>query len=159
MGVKRIDRQDAKSYISGMKTYLKLFLALAVPAAVFILVVSISGCKVESANKAITITPQSAALLKGESVTLVADGGYDITWSLENESWGTLRPRVGHKVTYTSNYRPTEYHAEVQVVKLESRLWGSGGTAGANESGTVTNGSPIHVERAEAYISHLRHPM
>lgn len=119
-----------------------------------LLVAGISGCEVDSASDPLKVKPQSAALLKGESVTLVAEGGYEMTWSLENEEWGMLRPRDGNVVVYTSHYRPEEVAVEIQVVRATSRLWGSGET-----SGTTTNASPDYEATAEVYISHLRHPM
>ncbi|NLB55241.1 MAG: hypothetical protein GX811_05665 [Lentisphaerae bacterium] len=122
------------------------------------LLCSMPGCEVSSSNERLSIKPQSSELLLGQSVTLTVEGGYDLTWSLENETWGILSSRQGNSVVYTSRYRPEDETAVTQVVRVTSRIW-KAGTENSESSESSTNNVTPYIETAEAYILHLRNPM
>jgi hypothetical protein len=101
-------------------------------------------------NEAVRITPDSAVLRDGQSVTFTATGGYDYEWSLENDSYGVLSTRRGATTTYVSMIDPGSDTNQVggvtQILRVTSTV--SGGTSTTN-SGQVTTGT------AEAHITHL----
>ena len=109
-----------------------------------------TGCNVDSADSTIQISPNSGTLYKDNSITLTAQGGYVYSWSLSEESWGILNPRVGSQVIYTSLYEPTDGIPAVQVVTVTSTFSSSSG--GGSSS---TNGSSTNSYTAEAYITHI----
>jgi hypothetical protein len=101
----------------------------------------IYGCESDSAAQRIEIRPDSATLRYGESVTLTAYNGYIYTWSLQNNTWGTLDSRQGMMVTYTSICDPTA--PQVQVITVTSTFTdNSGGSTGTTQT-------------AQAYITHI----
>jgi len=120
---------------SGLLTNIILDLSVLMAAAWF------CGCEVDSATQKVYIRPDSATLRYGESVTLTAYNGYNYTWSLQNEAWGTLTPRSGMMVTYKSLYDPAS--PQVQIVTVVSTFTDSSVT-GSNAPQTAT-----------AYITHI----
>lgn len=82
------------------------------------------GCETESATENnVRITPAAAIILIGEAIELIASGGFEYDWTLENEEWGTLSARKGNRVIYTSNFDPgAETYTSGQVVTVTSTL-------------------------------------
>ncbi len=126
----------------------RLFCALLWASSVVMGCLVLTGCETRSADAPVHISPGSAELRVGQSVTLTAQQGYDCTWSLEDETWGTLSTRRGPSTVYTSRYEPTveEGHA-VQTVTLTSTIEGRAEGSGTNSTG--------YVKTSEAYITHL----
>lgn len=107
--------------------------------------IAIMGCEIESANvNNVSITPSSIGIRKNETVEFTASGGYEYTWSLEEESWGLLSAKTGSKTTYTSRYDPGTNNVAVQVLTVTSTITGSSGT-----------NSSAYEMTAEAYVEHL----
>ncbi len=124
---------------------------LAMAAGVFL-----AGCEVDSASSTIEITPDSVVLgSKNQSVTLTCVGGYECTWSLETETWGTLNTRRGNQVVYTSLYQPSGDTPVVQIVTVASKFTTMAGLEyGASLAG-ATNIPTTNTQYATAYITHL----
>lgn len=76
--------------------------SLTVVAAAVTLMSVMTGCETESAATSVHITPSTAQIVQGQSITLTASGGYHYTWSLQNPTWGILSSTEGDSVTYTS---------------------------------------------------------
>ena len=104
------------------------------------------GCETESASENnVRITPAAAIVLIGQAIELIASGGFEYDWTLENEEWGTLSARTGNRVIYTSNFDPgAETYTSSQVVTVTSTL-------GTETSGSNTLG---YAQSAEAIITH-----
>ena len=116
----------------------------------------IAGCEVDSATSTVEITPDSVVLTdKGQAVTLTAVGGYECTWSLGTETWGTLNTRRGNQVIYTSQYQPSGETPVMQIVTVASRFTTMSSmdydlvVAATNSLATGI------VHYATAYITHL----
>lgn len=63
----------------------------------------LNGCETQSATQAaVSVTPRTAQVRKGESVGLTASGWHEYQWELENPTWGYLSARKGANVTYTA---------------------------------------------------------
>lgn len=108
---------------------------LATGAAICVMVLLHTGCELESADShSISVSPRSATLNNGESVELVASGGYEYSWSLANESYGRLSARSGHRTIYTADYNFTGSNSVKQIVTLTSRY-------SENEAVTTTTSS------------------
>lgn len=121
----------------------KQFFSAALPAALMLLAITLAGgCESDSAARKIEIRPDAYSLRYGESVTLTAYNGYIYTWTLQNDSWGTLSSRSGVMVTYQSLYDPTA--PAVQVITVTSTFTDTGG-----------GGSNPVVQTATAYITHI----
>ena len=121
----------------------RAFLAIFTVAACTIY----SGCDSDSASSPVTITPASAIVSKGQSVQFTAAGGYEYTWSIEEDSagsepYGTLSTRHGSTTTYTS-LRDADSAAVVRILTVTSTI----------EDAGQTNSLP-EVWTAEAYITH-----
>ena len=78
----------------------KPFLVLAaVATAAFVF---ITGCETEKlSDTQLSISPSSATVAPGKSVTLTASGGWDYTWKVNGP--GSLSTYNGKKVTYTAS--------------------------------------------------------
>lgn len=100
-----------------------------------------TGCEVTSDKGEVTITPSSATVREGKSVTLTAAGGRTYMWRLENEAWGRLNARRGQTVVYTSRHTPASGASAVQKITVTADV------AGTNEAPTTLTG--------EAFITHL----
>ena len=124
--------------------YGRSFVIPALSGLALLLIVLICGCDVDSAARKIYIRPDSATVRFGESVTLTAYDGYNYTWSLQNESWGTLNTRSGMMVTYKSLYDPPS--PAVQVITVTSTF--------VDDSDSGTSSNPVD-HTAEAYITHI----
>jgi len=122
---------------SNMKT--RLIVLLPVVAVLGSLL--FCGCEVNSANTRVTITPGSVAMRKGDSVTFKAEGGYEYSWSISPDSYGTLSPRTGPTTTFAALSAPAD---SVQiVVTATTYITGLGGN---------TNGVTTTAE-GEAFIT------
>jgi hypothetical protein len=104
------------------------------------------GCETESASENnVRITPAAAIVLIGQAIELIASGGFEYDWTLENEEWGTLSARKGNRVIYTSNFDPgADTYISRQVVTVSSTL-------GTDSSGSNTLG---YIQSAEAVVTH-----
>ncbi|NQU41001.1 MAG: hypothetical protein HQ523_13705 [Lentisphaerae bacterium] len=105
------------------------------------------GCETESGTQNnVRITPAAAAILLGQTIELIASGGFEYDWTLEQESWGTLSTRKGSRVLYTSTQDPgaSAFTAQ-QIVTVTSTL------ATESSDGSNTLG---YVQTAEAIITH-----
>ena len=104
------------------------------------------GCETESASENnVRISPAAAIVLIGEAIELIATGGFEYDWTLENETWGTLSARKGDRVIYTSNYDPgADTYSSRQIVTVTSTL-------GTDGSGSNTLG---YAQSAEAIVTH-----
>jgi hypothetical protein len=104
-----------------------------------------SGCETKPISSLkVTVTPASIGVYKDQSVEFTASGGFEYTWSLENETWGMLSTRTGDRTLYTSRYEPGSNGA-VQVLMVSSTF---------EESSTNT----ATAKTGEAYIEHLSTP-
>lgn len=113
------------------------------PLGAIIISVLLCGCELEPASESPSISPESARVTReGDSITFTALEGYEYSWNLENEAWGTLSAKSGKTTTYTSMYVPTS-NSVVQVVTLTSRI----------SSSSTTNS--VHTKTAEAYVTHV----
>jgi hypothetical protein len=117
----------------------------------------LAGCEVDSASSTIEITPDSVTLASTEqSVTLTCVGGYECTWSLATEAWGTLNTRRGISVVYTSHYQPPAGSTPVQqIVTVASRFTTMSGMDQSYIPAGATNIPGTNTQYASAYITHL----
>ena len=120
---------------------LGVILCLFLLAAVIITAPGCEDIEAKPATAQVRITPDSASLNVGQSQLFTASGGYEYTWSLEQDSWGTLSARSGSETIYTSTYDPGTNTSSPQELTVTS-------TGLSNAS---TNGPPS----ATAYIYHL----
>ncbi|MDD5678938.1 MAG: hypothetical protein PHW60_13275 [Kiritimatiellae bacterium] len=104
-----------------------------------------TGCEVSSAGREIEIHPDSATIKYGQSLTFSALNGYVYTWTLSDNTIGTLNTRQGQQVTYTSLTDPAS--PVVQILTASSTFSDNEG------SGTGSNAPVVHT--AEAYITHI----
>ena len=110
----------------------------------------LSGCEdldVNPASDKITISPDSVALVEGQSQVFTASGGYEYTWSLKNDGWGSLSTRSGNQTTYTSLYTPSTNSAE-QILFVTSSIPN-------NVGGSSSNATPVVNSGAQAHITHV----
>ena len=105
----------------------------------------LTGCEVDSASRKIEIHPDSATLKYGQALTLSALNGYVYTWSLSDNTMGTLNTRQGQQVTYTSMTDPVT--PVVQIITVSSTF------SDTDASDTGSNAPVVHT--AEAYITHI----
>lgn len=120
-----------------------LWLGLA--AVVAPLACLLAGCEVDSASRKIEINPNSATIKYGQALTLNALYGYVYTWSLSDNTLGTLNTRQGQQVIYTSLTDPAT--PTVQIITVSSTF------SDTDASGTGSNAPVVHT--AEAYITHI----
>lgn len=129
------------------KTFLFVMFNVAITALLFI-----TGCDTESAStNNVSISPSSASMQEGESVTFTASGGYTYSWSLSEPEWGVLSTTDGNTTTYTSIYSPETNATAYQVLTLTSTIEGSSTTS---DSSTSTNSTSSYGMTAEVYIEH-----
>lgn len=117
----------------------------------------LAGCEVDSASSQIHISPDSALVSNiYDTVTLTCVGGYECTWSLATDTWGTLNTRRGIQVIYTSLYQPPGDTPVVQVVTVTSKFTSMSRAVGSSTQAGATN-PPITniVVSATAHITHL----
>jgi len=116
----------------------------------------IAGCEVDSATSTVEITPDSVVLTdKGQAITLTAVGGYECTWSLATETWGTLNTRKGNQIIYTSQYQPSGETPVLQIVTVASRFTTMSSMERASVVAATNIPSTGIVQYATAYITHL----
>jgi hypothetical protein len=68
----------------------------------------------------LSVSPRTATLRQGESVTFTAAGGGTYTWVLETPAYGILSKSTGNQVKYTSQYASTDGKSVVQKITLTS---------------------------------------
>ncbi len=121
---------------------MKRIATLLFSATMLLTMLGLVGCETESSSQAaITITPSSVTLGVGASQEFVASGWTDYTWSLSNNSAGTLSTKTGDSTIYTA----------VSTSNITQVLTCSGGTV--TTSGTDgTNGTT--TVQAQALIAH-----
>ncbi|MFA5043977.1 MAG: hypothetical protein WC381_10855 [Kiritimatiellia bacterium] len=105
----------------------------------------LAGCEVSSASRKIEVNPNSATIKYGQALTLSAINGYVYTWSLSDNTLGTLNTRQGQQVIYTSLTDPAT--PVVQIVTVSSKF------SDTDASGSGSNAPVVHT--AEAYITHI----
>jgi hypothetical protein len=109
--------------------------------AVVLSALAMSGCELEPASETPAVTPETATVrTQGDTVQFTALEGFEFSWSLETDEWGTLSSRKGKTTTYTSTFVP-ESNSVVQVVTLTSTV-----EQETNASLTKT---------AQAFVTHL----
>ena len=121
-------------------------LCLGWVAVVAPLAFMLTGCEVESSSRTIVIHPDSATLKYRQALTLSALNGYVYTWSLSDNTLGTLNTRQGQQVTYTSLTDPAT--PVVQIITVTSTF-----SDDADTNSTGSNAPVVHT--AEAYITHI----
>jgi hypothetical protein len=103
--------------------------------AAFAGLVAFTGCETSPASERVMISPDSATIHYNQSIALTAHGGYDYTWSLADDTQGTLSPRTGATVTYTSLSVPAISNTLLQVITVTSTIdTFSGGTTSSSNS-------------------------
>lgn len=112
-------------------------------AAALLLLVLATGCEVDSASQNIRVSPANVELSEGQSQEFTVSGGYDYRWSLANEGWGLLNPRVGARVVYVSRYAPAAN--AVQTITVTSFIEGSG--ADSNDTPYQVTGEAVVIHR------------
>lgn len=122
--------------------FLGLWLGFVIVAPLAVL---LNGCEVDSAARNVEINPNSATIKYGQALTLSALNGYVYTWSLSDNTMGTLNTRSGQQVIYTSLTDPAT--PAVQIVTVSSTF------SENDSSGTGSNAPVVHT--AEAYITHI----
>ena len=124
-----------------MKNILISFTCIAGLALIFCI-----GCETDSASEPVRVSPNSVSIRQGQQIEFEAFDGYQYTWSLENDSWGTLSTRTGSRTTYTSTYTPASNSTEVtQILTCTSTIEGSA---------TGSNATPYAVT-GQATITHM----
>jgi hypothetical protein len=82
---------------------MKRLIGALLVSACTLLLLSATGCEVESTDQAsVTIIPRFATIKKGQSITFTASGWSDYRWSLSEQGLGILDREVGSSVTYTA---------------------------------------------------------
>ena len=114
-------------------------------AVLVLLAFLLAGCEVDSASRTIEIHPDSATIKYGQALTLSALNGYVYTWSLSDNTMGTLNKRRGQQVIYTSLTEPAA--PVMQIITVTSTF------SDHSDSNAGTNEPVIHS--AEAYITHI----
>jgi hypothetical protein len=124
------------------------------PACVCIVAAGIiAGCDSEPAGSPITISPPSATIHKGESITFTASGGYEYEWSVDTPEYGTLSVTRGASTVYTSIYDPTPEGTTnttdvsvTQTLRVRSYITGDSSSAsnGASSTESTATASIIH---------------
>lgn len=115
-------------------------LALIVGMASVGTLIAVCGCETKSASQAeIIVTPASADLAKGNSITLTASGWDDYRWSLSDETIGTLTPRTGDTVKYTNI--SSNGSNRVQIITAKGLVTGE--TSNSNTLPFVISGQAI----------------
>lgn len=131
-----------------MKTVLRIMTAIAA-------MVLVAGCETESSDQiAVSITPNSATLLKGTSREFTASGWRDYTWSLSDDTLGVLSTTKGDSTTYTAVKGPASTNETLsQILVLTVNIASEDVTPSTNETpGTVENIT------AQALITHTYAP-
>jgi VCBS repeat-containing protein len=99
----------------------------------------LSACEADDAGNAeVTVTPASATVAKGGSVTLTASGWYDYKWSLSTPAIGNLSRTVGDTTVYTSLFAGPA----TQIVNVVA---GTTSTSGTNGTAVSHTGQAIIV--------------
>jgi hypothetical protein len=98
-----------------------------------------NGCETESvSDQKVTISPSFERLAINQVLELIASGGFEYTWSLEDETIGTLSTRTGPRTVYTARVNPGTNAAataiSLQTVTVTSTV-SSGGSTNSVSSG------------------------
>jgi hypothetical protein len=105
----------------------------------------LNGCETTPASEKPVITPSTAVVKFGSSVEFNVSGGFEYTWSLQDETLGRLDTLNGSRVVYRSMYEPGVSNSALQILTVSSTLSGVGRT---------TNSASIE-KTAEAHITHI----
>ena len=109
------------------------------------LLILLNGCETTPASEKPVITPSTAVVKFGSSVEFNVSGGFEYTWSLEDETLGRLDNLHGSRVVYRSMYEPGSTNSALQILKVTSTLSGVGRTTNS-----------VSIEKtAEAHITHI----
>lgn len=121
-----------------------------------------AGCEAQSSREAVIITPSTATVKKGQSVSFTASGGHEYWWELKYEGWGTLSTKRGPTTVYTALVTPGVSNAVLnQVLTCISVIPGTPEPSSETvESSTDTNNTTQATEesyqvRGTADITHL----
>jgi len=106
------------------------------------------GCETDAASAPIEITPSSATINQGQSITFTASGGYEYRWGLDTAGLGVLSTTRGQQTTYTATVASGEGTNFTQTLTCTSTITGAGG------GGDSTNTTSYEAS-AEAIITHL----
>lgn len=109
------------------------------------LLILVNGCETTPASDKPQITPSTAVVKIGNAVEFTASGGYEYTWSLQDETLGRLDTLRGSRVVYRSMYEPGGSNAALQILTVSSTISGA--------SQTTNTASFQHT--AEAHITHI----
>ena len=82
-----------------MKLFVSLSCVLILACGALLI---LSGCETTSATEDVYVTPDSVSLVKWQTAQFTAHGGFAYTWSLSDETLGTLSTRRGNQTVYTS---------------------------------------------------------
>lgn len=124
------------------KTLLFLLILPVIAFCVFI-----TGCDTESATaNNLSVSPSSATVNEGESVTFEVSGGYDYSWSMSEPTWGSLSSQTGSRTTYTSSYAPDTNTTSYQVLTVVSTIEGSS---------EVSDTNTAYAMSSEVYVEHF----
>ena len=98
---------------------MKKTILLTATFAVAVIFAALVGCETEKlSDTQLSISPSSATVAPGKSVTFTASGGWDYTWSKPEH--GTLSTYNGKQVTYTADMiADTSTNGAVITDKLE----------------------------------------
>lgn len=112
-----------------------------------------NGCETESvSDQKVTISPSFERLAINQVLELIASGGFEYTWSLEDETIGTLSTRKGPRTVYTARVNPstndTATAITIQTVTVTSTV-STGGSTNSVASGLQASGT--------AMIEHVPH--
>ena len=105
------------------------------------------GCETDAASSPIEITPSSATISQGQSLTFTASGGYEYRWALGTSGLGVLSTTRGQQTTYTATAASGEGTNFTQTLTCTSTITGTGGDSGTNSSS--------YQASAEAIITHM----
>ena len=109
------------------------------------LLILLNGCETTPASETPVITPSTAVVKFGDPVEFNASGGFEYTWSLQDETLGRLDTLNGSRVVYRSMHEPGSSNSALQILTVSSTISGVGRT---------TNSASV-VKTAEAHITHI----
>jgi hypothetical protein len=109
------------------------------------LLILLNGCETTPASEKPVITPSTAVVKFGSSVEFNVSGGFEYTWSLQNETLGRLDTLNGSRVVYRSMHDPVGSNSALQILTVSSTLSGASRTTNS-----------VSIEKtAEAHITHI----
>lgn len=94
------------------------------------------------ATSQVSVSPSTAGLQVGQSVTLTASGDSSYTWSLETPAWGALSRLDGRSVFYIDQYADPDGKMVVQHIKVVGARGGSAQVDIAHLPGNILSINP-----------------